>query len=140
MPVPSSSAWHHSISAMQQPDHPRGPRQPVSQEALGDGSDGEASSNSKGRPHHHSSSPYLGASPRLSMQACVLIRPDDLEAVKLLKRALTLAVAEEDFEEAVRLRDHPWMQMSQDMARLRSMGRFTDARRVEVALRRQVEA
>ncbi|KAJ9510548.1 hypothetical protein QJQ45_016016 [Haematococcus lacustris] len=110
------------------------------QEALGDGSDGEASSNSKGRPHHHSSSPYLGASPRLSMQACVLIRPDDLEAVKLLKRALTLAVAEEDFEEAVRLRDHPWMQMSQDMARLRSMGRFTDARRVEVALRRQADA
>ncbi|KAJ9508389.1 hypothetical protein QJQ45_011921 [Haematococcus lacustris] len=94
----------------------------------------------KADQHHHSGSPYLGASPRLSMQACVLIRPDDLEAVKLLKRALTLAVAEEDFEEAVRLRDHPWMQMSQDMARLRSMGRFTDARRVEAALRRQVEA
>jgi hypothetical protein len=38
-------------------------------------------------------------------------RPDDPEAILLLKRELALAVKEEDYPTAARLRDHPWLQL-----------------------------
>lgn len=43
------------------------------------------------------------------------LRPDDPEPIKLLKRAMSVAVSEEDYPEAIRLRDHQWMQMYRDI-------------------------
>ncbi len=48
-----------------------------------------------------------------------LARPDDPDAVKLLKRQLLVAVAEENYREAARLRDHAWMHLYRDMHVLR---------------------
>ena len=41
--------------------------------------------------------------------------PEELMAIKLLKRELEVAVSEENYKEATRIRDHPWMRMSSDI-------------------------
>ena len=38
-----------------------------------------------------------------------------MEAVKLLKRKLALAVSEEDYHMAARIRDHPYMKLYRDL-------------------------
>lgn len=42
---------------------------------------------------------------------CFAFRPEDPEAIKLLKRQLHVAISEEDYGLAARLRDHPWMRI-----------------------------
>lgn len=40
-----------------------------------------------------------------------LLRNDDPDPLKLLKRKLAIAIVEEDYQQAITLRDHPYMQM-----------------------------
>lgn len=40
---------------------------------------------------------------------------DDLDAIKLLKRELAVAIREEDYSTAARIRDHPFMRMYREM-------------------------
>jgi hypothetical protein len=43
------------------------------------------------------------------------IKPDSLPAIRLLMREMEVAVREEDYEQAARLRDHPWMRLAEDI-------------------------
>ncbi|KAG2442549.1 hypothetical protein HXX76_002635 [Chlamydomonas incerta] len=59
------------------------------------------------------------------------LKPDDLDAIKLLKRELAVAVREEDYAAAVRLRDHPFMQMYRRIEALNHLGRGEEATRLQ---------
>ena len=48
-------------------------------------------------------------------------REDDMEAVKLLKRKLSLAVSEEDYGTAAKIRDHPYMKLYKELHSNRSV-------------------
>lgn len=41
--------------------------------------------------------------------------PDSLPAIRLLMREMEVAVREEDYEHAARIRDHPWMRLAEDI-------------------------
>lgn len=43
------------------------------------------------------------------------LNPDSLPAIRLLMREMEVAVREEDYEQAARLRDHPWMRLAEDI-------------------------
>lgn len=43
------------------------------------------------------------------------LSPDSLPAIRLLMREMEVAVREEDYGEAARLRDHPWMRLAEDI-------------------------
>lgn len=47
--------------------------------------------------------------------------------IRRLKREMSVAVAEEDYETAKRLRDHPYMQKYKLMQEFKSAGRHADA-------------
>lgn len=38
-----------------------------------------------------------------------------LPAIRLLMREMEVAIREENYEEAARLRDHPWMRLADDI-------------------------
>lgn len=61
-------------------------------------------------------------------------RPDDPDAIKLLKRELAVAVREEDYRAAARIRDHPYMVLYRRMAALRSEGMLREADDVSTEL------
>ncbi|KAG2448318.1 hypothetical protein HYH02_006902 [Chlamydomonas schloesseri] len=58
------------------------------------------------------------------------LKPDDLDAIKLLKRELAVAVREEDYAAAIRLRDHPFLQMYRRIEALNHLGRGEEAARL----------
>jgi hypothetical protein len=41
--------------------------------------------------------------------------PDDLAAIKLLKRKLAVAISEEDYQAAASIRDHPFMRLHKEV-------------------------
>lgn len=43
------------------------------------------------------------------------LSPDTLPAIRLLMREMEVAVREEDYEQAAKLRDHPWMRLAEDI-------------------------
>jgi len=43
------------------------------------------------------------------------LSPDSLPAIRLLMREMEVAVREENYQEAARLRDHPWMRLAEDI-------------------------
>ncbi|EFJ52139.1 hypothetical protein VOLCADRAFT_103159 [Volvox carteri f. nagariensis] len=55
------------------------------------------------------------------------IKLDDIEDIKLLKRELAIALQEEDYAAAARLRDHPYMQLYRRIEAFRLLGRASDA-------------
>ena len=50
-------------------------------------------------------------------------RAEDPEPLKLLKRQLAVAIGEEDYRQAARLRDHPYMALHLEAMRMRLAGR-----------------
>jgi len=66
--------------------------------------------------------------------------PEELTAIKLLKRELEVAVSEENYKEATRIRDHPWMRMSSDIELHKSIGYIEEARKLYHALKAQIAA
>eukprot|EP00197_Chlamydomonas_leiostraca_P002202 CAMPEP_0202858110 /NCGR_PEP_ID=MMETSP1391-20130828/780_1 /ASSEMBLY_ACC=CAM_ASM_000867 /TAXON_ID=1034604 /ORGANISM="Chlamydomonas leiostraca, Strain SAG 11-49" /LENGTH=296 /DNA_ID=CAMNT_0049536993 /DNA_START=366 /DNA_END=1256 /DNA_ORIENTATION=+ len=97
--------------------------------------------------------PGSGSGPRTESEAAVrpgapaplpedylLLRPDDPPAIKLLKREMRVAISEEDYAACARLRDHAWMMQYRRMHDLRLAGRFDEAHRLELELRRQISA
>jgi len=59
------------------------------------------------------------------------VRVQDPEPVKLLKRELGVAIAEEDYATAARLRDHPFMQIQSQIEEHMNQGRLTEAARLQ---------
>lgn len=57
---------------------------------------------------------------------------DDLDAIKLLKRELAVAIREEDYSTAARIRDHPFMRMYREMWMNRCV--FSSARNVSACI------
>lgn len=43
------------------------------------------------------------------------LNPESLPAIRLLMREMEVAVSDEDYEQAARLRDHPWMRLAEDI-------------------------
>ncbi|GFR41045.1 hypothetical protein Agub_g1479 [Astrephomene gubernaculifera] len=64
------------------------------------------------------------------------LKPDDPEVIKLLKRELAVAVREEDYAAAIRLRDHPYMQLYRRIEAFHHVGRAEEA----ASLRRELAA
>ncbi|GLC38971.1 hypothetical protein PLESTM_000801400 [Pleodorina starrii] len=55
------------------------------------------------------------------------IRPNDPDVIVLLKRELAIAVSEEDYAAAIRLRDHPYMQLYRRIEAFQQLGRANEA-------------
>ncbi|GIL73015.1 hypothetical protein Vretimale_4650 [Volvox reticuliferus] len=66
------------------------------------------------------------------------IKPDDLDDIKLLKRELAIAVHEEDYVVAARLRDHPYMQLYRRIEAFQLLGRATEAQALQQDLANMV--
>lgn len=49
------------------------------------------------------------------------MNPETLPAIRLLMREMEVAIREEDYKEAARLRDHPWMRLADDINMHRSV-------------------
>lgn len=63
-----------------------------------------------------------------------MCRAEDPDAIKLLKRELAIAVAEEDYRAAIRIRDHPYMQMYRRIQTFLHFGRQQEAEDLEAEL------
>ena len=70
-----------------------------------------------------SSRPCHTGPPGLSVGGGGLRRAEDPEPLKLLKRQLAVAIGEEDYRQAARLRDHPYMALHLEALRMRRAGR-----------------
>ncbi|KXZ56750.1 hypothetical protein GPECTOR_1g676 [Gonium pectorale] len=68
------------------------------------------------------------------------LKPDDFEAIKLLKRELAIAVQEEDYAAAIRLRDHPYMQLYRRMEAFDYVGRTQEAASIRQELAKMIDA
>uniref|UniRef100_A0A383VQ72 BFN domain-containing protein n=1 Tax=Tetradesmus obliquus TaxID=3088 RepID=A0A383VQ72_TETOB len=66
--------------------------------------------------------------------------PESLPAIRLLMREMEVAVREEDYAAAARLRDHPWMRLAEDINMHRSIGYFDQADKLMADLSRLIEA
>lgn len=55
------------------------------------------------------------------------IQPDDFEEIKLLKRELDVAVREEDYATAIKIRDHPYMQLYNRYSLMHAEGQVKEA-------------
>ena len=64
---------------------------------------------------------------------------DDLDAIKLLKRKLLVAVKEEDYSAAASIRDHPYLIVYRDICQSKMNGQEERAAKLEHELKRQVE-
>lgn len=65
---------------------------------------------------------------------------DDREPVKRLKRELGVALSEEDYATAARIRDHPYMKMHARTVECWREGRLSEAMRLEEELDRAIQA
>lgn len=59
--------------------------------------------------------------------------------IRRLKREMSVAVAEEDYETAKRLRDHPYMQKYKLMQEHKDAGRHVDAAEALQSLVKEIE-
>ena len=66
------------------------------------------------------------------------LRAEDPEAIKLLKRELAIAVGEEDYRAAIRIRDHPYMQLYRRMQTFVHFGRQQEAEDLEAELHHMI--
>eukprot|EP00882_Tetradesmus_deserticola_P008054 GHRQ01008483.1.p1 GENE.GHRQ01008483.1~~GHRQ01008483.1.p1 ORF type:complete len:413 (+),score=146.77 GHRQ01008483.1:221-1459(+) len=66
--------------------------------------------------------------------------PESLPAIRLLMREMEVAVREEDYAAAARLRDHPWMRLAEDINMHRSIGYSEQADKLMAELGRLIEA
>ena len=64
---------------------------------------------------------------------------DDLDAIKLLKRKLTVAVKEEDYTTAASIRDHPYLLVYREICKSKIHGDSQRAVTLESELARQIE-
>jgi len=67
------------------------------------------------------------------------IMPNDPTAIKRLKREMSVAVMEEDYSTAARIRDHPYMRKYKSIFDLRKEGKQEQASHLEEELRHQIE-
>ncbi|DBB13695.1 TPA: hypothetical protein ACH3X3_000713 [Trebouxia sp. C0006] len=67
------------------------------------------------------------------------IRQDDPEPVKRLKREMAVALSEEDYSSAARIRDHPFMKLAVQIMEERLAGRETEAKALQVKLQNAVK-
>jgi len=68
------------------------------------------------------------------------ISSEDPEAIRLLKRELDVALHEEDYDAAARLRDHPYLRLHAEVRSLREAGQEAEARAAEARLRALIRA
>lgn len=66
-------------------------------------------------------------------------RQDDPEPVKRLKREMAVALSEEDYTSAARIRDHPFMKLAVQIAEERAAGRESEAEALQVKLHNAVK-
>lgn len=66
-------------------------------------------------------------------------RQDDPEPVKRLKREMAVALSEEDYSSAARIRDHPFMKLAVQIMEERLAGRETEAKALQVKLQNAVK-
>ncbi|GMH45227.1 hypothetical protein BSKO_13184 [Bryopsis sp. KO-2023] len=67
------------------------------------------------------------------------ILPGDPEVIRRLKREMAVAIAEEDYKTAARLRDHPYMQKYKRIQEHRAAGEHSEAAELQLALEKDVE-
>lgn len=68
------------------------------------------------------------------------LNPETLPAIRLLMREMEVAVREEDYSEAARLRDHPWMRLAEDINMHRSIGYYDQAVKLMSDLKTLIDA
>lgn len=68
------------------------------------------------------------------------LNPESLPAIRLLMREMEVAVSDEDYEQAARLRDHPWMRLAEDINMHWSIGYYDQAHKLMSDLRMLIEA
>eukprot|EP00879_Flechtneria_rotunda_P002433 GHRR01002630.1.p1 GENE.GHRR01002630.1~~GHRR01002630.1.p1 ORF type:complete len:144 (+),score=73.72 GHRR01002630.1:50-433(+) len=66
--------------------------------------------------------------------------PEMLPAIRLLMREMEVAVREEDYEAAARIRDHPWMRLAEDINMHRSIGYLDEAQKLMTDLEGMIKA
>ena len=76
----------------------------------------------------------------LSRQSCRCCRKEDPEPVKRLKREMAVALAEEDYDAAARIRDHPFMVKAMEVLKYRQLGSDSEADRILHDLKSNIAA
>ena len=66
-------------------------------------------------------------------------RKDDPEPVKRLKREMQVALAEEDYTSAARIRDHPFMKLAVQIVEEQIAGRDAEAQQLQSKLQNVVK-
>lgn len=69
----------------------------------------------------------------------VAIKDSDPEPIKRLKRELGVAVRDEDYSQAARIRDHPYMRQYRRIVAQREEGLEAEAGRMEAELMKQIQ-
>ena len=67
-------------------------------------------------------------------------REDDPEPVKRLKREMAVALSEEDYVSAARIRDHPFMKLAVQIIQEKLAGRDSEAEALQAELEKVVQA
>ena len=67
-------------------------------------------------------------------------REDDPEPVKRLKREMAVALSEEDYVSAARIRDHPFMKLAVKIIQEKLAGRESEAEALQAELQKIVQA
>lgn len=67
-------------------------------------------------------------------------REDDPEPVKRLKREMAVALSEEDYVSAARIRDHPFMKLAVQIIQEKLAGRESEAEALQAELQKVVRA
>lgn len=67
-------------------------------------------------------------------------REDDPEPVKRLKREMAVALSEEDYVSAARIRDHPFMKLAVRIIQEKLAGRDSEAEALQAELEKVVQA
>lgn len=68
------------------------------------------------------------------MYGLLYCRKDDPDPVKRLKREMQVALAEEDYSSAARIRDHPFMKLAVRIVEEQVAGRDTEAEELQSKL------
>lgn len=84
----------------------------------------------------------------LSVNVCLQVsiyttccnREDDPEPVKRLKREMAVALSEEDYVSAARIRDHPFMKLAVQIIQEKLAGRESEAEALQAELQKVVRA
>lgn len=71
--------------------------------------------------------------------ALMSVRPSDPTVIKRLKRQMSVAISEEDYSTAAKIRDHPYMTKYRTIYEHKKAGRYTEAADLEKALEKEIE-